>query len=278
MIRGSIVTVETGVTALLANHTEATNNATAQYSDVLRAISSLKRDIYRIASSPSMPTCDKKAPVDQFTQNHTLLPISETETMDWLSESTLSEQVQRNGANHCDRKEEKTSKGLNGFAGMMALPNFCGKRCHNLPIGKRGRFTRRFWKCFAIPFGYLLLCHHISSRRWSVGSLDRDVHTSEFQFTFLPRSFFTVQAVSITATRDPCGLSSLNVQFRPMVNNSSPIFNACRLGDIDAMKMLLQRRVASPHDVNEDGEDLILVNPELRLVITLLVLAYAFYR
>ena len=199
---------------------------------------------------------------------------SETEVVKWLIRSESPTQTLQDTINHRDRKERRASKGSKACASIFADPEPWRQKYQKAPVSKKRRSTCKFRKRFAVPLGHLLLCQHVRTQNRLAGSLDCDIQTSKFQLTFLPRPLFPGQGISITATRYSCSdatSSSLNLQFRPMVADDSPIFNACRLGDINAMKFLFQQRHASPHVLNENGEDLILVSTLSWLFILMLV-------
>ena len=261
------MSVESDVATLLAGQTHAENNATAHRNDVLSAISSLQQDVQRIASSPVLMSRDVLKLVATTALKQTMLPISETEIVDWSTDPEVLIQLLQNTTGHRDRVDKRASKGLKTFAGVSAEQVCYGQRCQRVSMGKRQirRRIRRFWKRFAVPFGHPLFCYNTETRGWSSGSLDCHIQTSEFQLTFLPRPLLLRQAISITATNgslSKSSLGSLNLQLRPIVADDSPIFHACRFGDINTMKFLFKRGDASPHDLNENGEDLILVSAE----------------
>jgi hypothetical protein len=85
----------------------------------------------------------------------------------------------------------------------------------------------------------------------------------EIGFSFIPLRWLAQKASYLTGAWGSSSHRSLwnfNLQYRPVVDFDSEIFEACERGDISCMKSLFDRRRASPYDVNPSGETLLLVS------------------
>ena len=206
---------------------------------------------------------DALAPIVAVALEQTIFLALQTKIVNFVTSLEMWQQLSQNAINDLARVDEETSRDLKTSTSVPVDSGVCRRRCQGVPMVERRRRYCAFWKHFASPFGHLLLSHNARTRSRPESNLGCDFRTSELQITFLPRSRYFRRATSIIITRDSLSkpsLTGLNIQFRPVVACDSPVFKACRCGDINTMKFLFQETDASPHDLDENGEDLLLVS------------------
>ena len=117
-------------------------------------------------------------------------------------------------------------------------------------------------KSISIPLGRLSLrCDKV----WQKGTPQRSEDSGylfEFWLSIVPRRLLSQKASTVTGMLKSIprpSLASLNIQLRPIVSSTSAIREACWNGDTVTMEQLFRSKRASPHDVDEYGEDLLTV-------------------
>ena len=146
------------------------------------------------------------------------------------------------------------------------VPNVSCPIASQRPRGSRSLQKRReslFRKSVSTPFGYLLLRYDKVWQARTVLKLGDEDFMFELRISIVSRSLFSRKASVITGTWKlipRANLTGLNLQFHPIAGRKSAIWTACRAGDIATMKELFQSKRASPHDVNELGEGLLIAS------------------
>jgi hypothetical protein len=147
--------------------------------------------------------------------------------------------------------------------GVQSIPRRnCGR------ISKSKRRNRRFRKEYSTPFGKIVLhCDEVISDSTDESRIvplpaPGENRIMEIGFDFIPRPWLTSKAYFASGSwgsLSNSGVLNFSLLFSPVVDKDSEIFTACRLGDIVTMRRLFDSKQASPYDVNQYGQNLLLV-------------------
>ena len=125
----------------------------------------------------------------------------------------------------------------------------------------------RFWKTYKIFFGVVVIHVYELSKKSSneasgVRFTEDDTCSTALEIQFTPQVWLARKASYITGVwKSSPHMSAwkFNIQSYPVVDRNSEIFQACGNGDIERMKALFDSRQASPYDITQFGETLLLV-------------------
>ena len=245
--------IENGVVEIRNSQSSSASNSSAEHKSIQDAISILRQDIrigidslpsnVRNALESSLSTTIQQMLSPMLEQNFQALrsQIEEKALMQHESLYQQQDTTQRYELGDSERAKDSSLEKRNGSR-------------------SKKRF-RTMWRSLQTPIGIISHSRYIVyPNRISGAALDED--TSEFRLVFIPRSFLFKRATSITGIWDPASsyrLTDLNFHFRTVLSDDSPIFKACKAGDIGTMKFLIQNKQASFNAVNTRGEGLLMV-------------------
>ena len=201
-----------------------------------------------------------EARLAQFVKNdfeNLIQPIVQKTITESLSALKITSQPRQELHSHAHVPEQK-----NG-AQNLSRPPAAIKESRQRVMGVRRRISI-FWKRLSTSFGFVSLHYDMIHKSHTANELCNKESSFEFRCTIIPRCFLR-KATIITGTWEPIpkvSLTGLNFQFYPIVDSNSAIFRACASGDIATMKELFGSRQASPHDIDNNGRDLLLVSKE----------------
>lgn len=114
---------------------------------------------------------------------------------------------------------------------------------------KRKQRRHSLWKMYQTLFGDVVVhCHEIvdSSIEVLTAPSSRDKNrTIEIGFTFIPRNGSPKELfmhLPPQKSSNESSICSFNLNFRPMVDSKSDVFQACRHGDISTMQSPFSRK------------------------------------
>jgi len=248
------------MTKLLASQSNAMCKVDTEHESVHRLISGSQQDIQMTPSSLPLMDRETLTPLLTTTLEKTLSPILEKRLMECLSEFGAALPTRHEPRELHSQRDQKKEIDRESLTRSGAPENSRVYR-QRLSMVKRRKCV--FWRDFRTLFGYVYFYCDIVSQNWTAMPLHDEDWVYEFRFAFLPRPSLSRRASFISGTWAPspdCSLTALNFQFRPLLDSGSPIFKACKAGDIDTMKYLFQTKQASPHVIDLDGNDLLLVS------------------
>ncbi|KAN0110785.1 hypothetical protein V8E51_007172 [Hyaloscypha variabilis] len=138
------------------------------------------------------------------------------------------------------------------------------------PVGrqdrKRKKYNHRFWKTYKTIFGTVSIhsCEVATEALKGTSKLpftEADTCSTEIEIQFTPRLWLARTASSILGAVESAQNRStwkFNIQYYPVVDENSDIFQACREGDIKRMRNLFNNKQASPNDITQRGENLMM--------------------
>jgi hypothetical protein len=139
------------------------------------------------------------------------------------------------------------------------------------PVGrqdrKRRKYNHRFWKTYKTIFGTVSIhsCEVATEALKGTSKLpftEADTCSTEIEIQFTPRLWLARTASSIRGALESAPNRStwkFNIQYYPVVDENSDIFRACRKGDAKRMRNLFNNKQASPNDITQHGENLMMV-------------------
>ena len=262
--RRRILALQSGVETIFTAQNSSFTNVISHYERLDGRITSCQQDIRRIASATAMNVKDPSAPFITPLVEKTVSSVLEKSIGEYLSKLKVEKSSQRKvSRDHFKRRERKVASNDSITAAKAVLASRGG----NYRISKSRREISIFRKSYKTPLGLITVqCGKCTSNRDEEFSneichVDDDV--LELRLAFVPRPWLFRRASFLTGSWElppKNSLKAINLDFRPVVDSESAIFKACRAGDIDSMKMLFQARLASPYDINEDGDGLLLVS------------------
>lgn len=88
------------------------------------------------------------------------------------------------------------------------------------------------------------------SRSCDQSSCKRKLHTT-FKLTYYFPRWFLIKVVSVLLSFDPAGSPNMSMQMPCIRPDTSRIFHLATAGDIEGMKLMFERGLASPNDVSD---------------------------
>lgn len=88
------------------------------------------------------------------------------------------------------------------------------------------------------------------SRSCDQSSCKRNLHTT-FKLTYYFPRWFLIKVVSVLLSFDPAGSPNMSMQMPCIRPDTSRIFHLATAGDIEGMKLMFERGLASPNDVSD---------------------------
>lgn len=251
------------------------NSPTAARESTHSLCSNLHHDVRLPSALPPSNVGDTLSLFVTTTLEQTLSSVIEKKIVEGLSRFEAAHPMQQEvlDQHYWLHETRKSNTNVATFAETRIDP-----RVHGQKASTAKRRRRIFWKNFRTPLGYISLRCDVAYQKWTAKALYDEDRIFEFRFAFIPQSWLFRRASFVTGTCDPfpnCSLTALNFHFRPVIDSNSAIFRACKAGDIDTMRFLLQNKQASPHVINFEGEDLLLVRTQSQQITTY---AYNFAR
>ena len=250
--RETILAVESGVSRLLANQDNAMSKSTVEYQSIHSSLSSLQQDVQKVVGS--LPSILNHPSTDVMTSfENSLSTVIEKKIMERTSSFEVPQSIQQEVLDYRPRVDEKriSSGNVSDLIKVSTDP-----RPNNLRVKRQSTVS---WTNLYTPFGCLTIRIF---RIWNIRCSGDEDRFFEARFTFIPWRWLYRQAVFLTGQVGPsdCSLTALNLHFRPIVDSNSAIFKACEDGDVNQVRYLFQKRLASPYAVNPKGEELLLVS------------------
>ena len=259
--RESNSTIQNSVTTLLAEQRISRDALNGECQNIRDQVSRLKRDIQKLACSTAATTGKTLALSVATKLETTLTPVLQ---------NSVTEGLLKVEATH-PAPQEVIYRSHPPAAGKISEYVDSSSAISEKP-GKRDILTRKrrlilresiYKKTISTIFGYVSIYYDMLYQDQTLHGLHNEEYMLELRIIIIPRPLLLRKAVIITGTWESIptvSLTGLNFQFHPLAESTSPIFKACRAGDIATMREFFQNRQASPHVINECGQDLILVS------------------
>ena len=255
----SILMIKRGVASLQIEQKTAGDSTSREHQELYDQIASLGRDVGIIADSSTSNTGEGLA----LSNSSTLEKMLESVVQKILVEHSSKFEVIQ--SRHREPPASSHVSATSPVQSDTSYPDGTPQR----PGGTKSWLKKRislFEKSFSTPFGYLSLRYDKIWRDRTRSGAGGNDPVFEFWLSIVPRSLFSRKAFVITGTWKSIprpSLTVLNVQPRPMISSKSAVREACWDGDIATMAQLFRSKKASPHDVDEYGEDLLTVGSYL---------------
>ena len=254
-VRESVQTVRSGIASLILGQETAQSVSAMENQRLHDQIARLEREIQRFAEASTLDIDKRLAHFVTTDLEKLIQPVLWKTVTEGMSTLSLTPQPQQRACG--------SSRIFEHDATIQYLPpsstNVEGP--WERTFGSRRR-RPIFCKYFSTAFGFLSLRYDMIYRTSCANGSRNGDPSFEFRCIFVPR-FLLRKAIVVINKWNPVpniSLTELNFQFHPIVDSKSEIFKACENGDIDAMKELFASKRASPHDINDKGEDLLMVS------------------